>query len=38
LENPGVDRKIIIKSIFKKQDWGIEMFIWLKMGTGGGML
>jgi hypothetical protein len=39
LEDPGVDRRIILKSIFKKWDgraW--TGLIWLRIGTGDGPL
>jgi hypothetical protein len=39
LEYPGVDRRIILKRIFKKWDeqaW--TALIWLRVGTGGGHL
>jgi len=39
LEDQGVDRKIILKWIFRKYD--VELWtgsIWLRIGTGGGNL
>jgi hypothetical protein len=37
LEDPGVDRKIILRWIFRKWDVGVWTgLIWLRIGTGGG--
>ena len=39
LEDPGVDRRIILSSIFGKWDVGAWTgLIWLMVGTGGGLL
>jgi hypothetical protein len=39
LGDPGVDRKIIIKWIFRKWDVGVWTgSSWLRVGTGGGLL
>jgi hypothetical protein len=39
LEDPGVNEKIIVKWIFRKCD-GVTWagLIWLRIGTGGGLL
>jgi hypothetical protein len=37
LEDPGVDRSIILRWVFRKRDVGIWTgSIWLRIGTGGG--
>jgi hypothetical protein len=39
LEDPGVDGRIILRWIFMK--WGVgewTVLIWLRIGTGGGLL
>jgi len=37
LEDPGADRKIILRWIFRKWDVGVWTgLIWLRIGTGGG--
>jgi hypothetical protein len=38
LKDPGVDRKIILKLIFKKWDGGLNGLTRLRTGTGGGGL
>jgi hypothetical protein len=39
LEDPGVDGRIILRWIFRKWDVGVETgSIWLRIGTGGGLL
>ena len=39
LEDPDVDRRIILKWIFRKWDVGVWTgFNWFKIGTGGGHL
>jgi hypothetical protein len=39
LEDPGEDGRVILKSIFKKWDWGAWTgLIWIRMGTGGRLL
>jgi len=39
LEDPGVDKRIILRLIFRKWD-GVHVtgLIWLRIGTGGGLL
>jgi hypothetical protein len=39
LENAGVDGRIAVKWIFKKWNWEVwTELIWLRIGTGGGLL
>jgi len=39
LEDPGIDRRIILRLIFRKWDVGVRNgWIWLRIGTGGGHL
>ena len=39
LENPGVDGMIILIHIFRKWNWGAWTgLLWLRIGTGGGLL
>jgi len=41
LEDPGVDRRIILRCIFKKRNWGGGAWTGLsrlRIGTGGGHL
>jgi len=38
LEGPGVDGRILLRSIFRKWDGGWTGLIWLRIGTGGGLL
>jgi hypothetical protein len=38
LEDPGVDGRTILKLIFKKWDRAWTGLIWLRIGTGGGLL
>ena len=39
LEDPGIDRRIILRWIFRKWDVGVwTRLSWLSIGTGGGYL
>jgi hypothetical protein len=37
-ENLGVNGEIILKLIFKIQDWAWTTFVWYKIGNNGGLL
>jgi hypothetical protein len=38
MEYPGLDRRIILKCMFEKWDGAWTGSIWLRIGTGGGLL
>jgi hypothetical protein len=38
LEDQGVDGRVILKRIFRMRDEGWTGLIWLRIGTGGGLL
>jgi len=38
LEDPGVDIRIILKGMFKACVGGMDWIIWLRVGTGDGLL
>ena len=38
LEDPEIDGRIVLKYIFKKRDGIWTGLIWLRTGTGGGLL
>jgi hypothetical protein len=38
LKDPGVDERIILKWILRKWDEAWTGMIWLRIGTGGGLL
>jgi hypothetical protein len=38
LKDPGADGRIILKWIFEGLDGGMDGSIWLRIGTGGGLL
>jgi len=38
LEEPGIQRTVILKSTLRKQDWKVRIeFEWLKIGQNGGL-
>jgi len=38
LEEPGVDGRIMLRSIFRKWEGAWTGLMWLRIGTGGGLL
>jgi hypothetical protein len=38
MEDPGAEGRIILRLIFKKEDEGMDLFIWIRIGRGGGLV